>query len=42
MAINVETLSIDIDCDAITDGDACNADRCAASRAARTTKYECT
>lgn len=29
MAINVETLSIDIDCDAITDGDACNADHCA-------------
>lgn len=30
MAITVETLSIDIDCDAITDGDACNADRCLA------------
>ena len=40
VTINVETLSIDIDCDAITDGDACNANRCALMRAG-TTKYEC-
>jgi len=39
-AINVETVSIDIDCDAITDGDAGDADAAPCTAAGRT-KYEC-
>lgn len=39
-AINVETVSIDIDCDAITDGDAGDADAAPCTAAGRA-KYEC-